>query len=90
MNEFQQSVDWLIALRVHGKAGPRKYVVMDSANKVWRDTTETALVKPIFDQINAKTDLVGAWNDQPPLDTGQTYSTSYAHAKGVLAYSQGK
>lgn len=85
MNEHQQPVDWMIALRVHGKAGPRKYVVLDSTNKKWRETTETALVGPIFGQINAKKDLVTAWNDEPP--TGKSVSTSYAHAKGVLAFS---
>jgi hypothetical protein len=90
LNEFQKPVDWLIALRVHGPAGPRKYIVMDSTSKQWRDTTETELVKPIFDQINVLNDYVGAWNDQPPLDTGKKFSSSYAHAKGVLAYSPTK
>ena len=64
LNEHQQPVTWFIALRIRGPANPRKYVIMDSLNKVWRDTEETLLVKPNFDQISAKDDLVAAWNDE--------------------------
>lgn len=76
----------MIALRIHGPAGPRKYIVMDSKNKSWRDTTETELVKPIFSQINANTDLVTAWNDEVP--DGKKSPVSFAHSKGLIAFSK--
>jgi deoxyribonuclease II len=86
LDENQKPVNWFIALRVRGPANPRLYVIMDSSNKTWRETEETALVKPVFDQVNAITDLVSAWNDQPP--TPKSPSITFAHSKGLIAYSR--
>jgi len=86
LNEKQQKVEWFIALRVHGSAGPRSYMILDSVDKNWRETTETELVRPNFERINAVEDLVNAWSDQPPV--GAPNSQSHAHAKGLIVFNK--
>ena len=85
LNEKQKPVDWFIGLRIHGPSYPRKYIILDNTSKIWRETEETILIKPIFDKINGLKHQVAAWNDQPPTNATPP-STSYAHAKGVVYF----
>lgn len=85
LNEKGQRVDWFISLRWNGYKQPRKYLIMDSSDKNWRWTSEEALIKPLFQNLNANSERVYAWNDQPPI--AYEPSTSYAHSKGLITYS---
>lgn len=85
LNEKGEVVDWFISLRWHGHT-PRKYLIRDSVQNKWRWTTEDALLKPILSKVNANSDAVLAWNDEPP--TSYHPSTSYAHSKGLLTFSK--
>ena len=78
-------MDWFVALRITGPSNPRRYAIFDSLDSsAWRETTEEVLAKQLLGQVDAKVDLLAAWNDEPP--SGKEVSTTYAHAKGVLTF----
>ena len=89
LNEKGQQVEWFVALRITGPADPRRYAIFDSLDSSsWRETTETILAKQLLDQVDARLDLVAAWNDEPP--NGHEVSITHAHAKGVLTFNVSK
>jgi len=86
LNERQDEVDWFIAIRINGPVSPRRYAIMDSKLRKWRETTEVELLKPIFTQIKAIDDMVISWNDEPPKEVRP--GDMYAHAKGFIAFNR--
>lgn len=85
-NEKDEKVDYLLALRVYGNKGDRKYQIMDSKRPSWRVVKESDLFERLLAPIEPAYSRIMAWNDNPPGSSRG--SSSFAHSKGFIAVSK--
>ena len=76
-NEFNQPVDWYIALRI---PGTRQFSIIDNFSGGFRTASED-LMKVLVDQLSTTRGKILLWNDQMG---GKSSSSPQAHSKGVL------
>lgn len=76
-NEFDQPVDWYIAIRI---PATRQYSILDNYSSSFRTAGEE-LMKLLVDQLSATRGHILLWNDQIG---GKSSSSPQAHSKGIL------